>query len=707
MDATAKSAFPDLSPLLSPRSIVVVGASERDGNLGGATIERLKRFGFAGPVFAMNRTGTDVLGAPGVKGFADLPETPDMAIFSIPADGLLEAVRDAIAAGVRSGVAFAGGLAEAGAEGRARQDVLTDLCLSHGFLLCGPNCVGLINAAAPVTATFATALIELDELRPSVISMVSHSGGIGTTALTHLEWAGFGLRHMVSCGNDTVVTFADYLNAFALDEGTKVIVGYLEGIRDGDAFVRALAEARRRDKAVILIKAGATETSARAAMAHTGSLVGEDRVFDAVLSEFGVIRAYSVDEMIDIAVVLAGTPRARGLRSRGVGLVTFGGGNGVLGADQCARHRLDVPPLGHATVERLRPLLVSVASAANPMDLTPTTALRAESMAALPAALDVVAGEPDVGSLVFIVGSMAARGNEIMTVLEDFWRRCDKPVILSWPAPPRVVTKRSVEAGIFNFLDPKRGIAVLDAIASSNDTLERAVPEGKAPAIAWHAFVPDGEAPVVVTEDRCHAILREAGLSAADGRLATTADEAVAAAQAIGLPVALKAISPAVTHRAAAGLVDIGLGTLDDVRAAFLRQTETARNTGTRLDGLYVQRMAAKGPEILVSAMRDPLFGPVVTVGAGGGLTELLDDVAISRAPVDEATAARMLGRLKVSALLSRAPGAATQAARFVSQFSLLAAAVPFERFVFEINPVIAHADGAVAVDGLMIVEER
>jgi len=208
MDAPAGHVFRDLTPLLAPRSIVVVGASERDGNLGGATIERLKRFGFSGPVYAMNRSGADVMGAPGVPSFADLPEAPDMAIFSIPADGLMEAVEGAVRAGIRSGVAFAGGLGEAGEEGRARQQALTDLCNAHGFLLCGPNCVGLVNAAHPVTATFATALLELDALRPGVISMVSHSGGIGTTTLTHLEWAGFGLRHMVSCGNDTVVTFA-------------------------------------------------------------------------------------------------------------------------------------------------------------------------------------------------------------------------------------------------------------------------------------------------------------------------------------------------------------------------------------------------------------------------------------------------------------------------------------------------------------------
>ena len=291
--------FPDLTPMFEPRSVVVVGASERAGNLGGDTVRRLHKFGFPGPVMVINRSGESVDGAEAYASFADLPVKPEMAIFSIPAEGLLEGLRDAAAVGTRAAVAFAGGMAEAGAEGAVLQAEVAKLCKESGIVLCGPNCVGTISSGHPVTATFATALHELDTLTKGVVSMVSQSGGIATTALTAAEMAGFGFRHMISSGNEAVVSFSDYLHAFARDEGTEVIAGYVEGIRDGDRFVAALAEARRQDKPVVLIKAGRSASSARAAQAHTGALVGEDRVFEAILQEFGVIRVSSVEELVD------------------------------------------------------------------------------------------------------------------------------------------------------------------------------------------------------------------------------------------------------------------------------------------------------------------------------------------------------------------------------------------------------------------------
>ena len=249
----------------------------------------------------------------------------------------------------------------------------------------------------PATPTFSTALLEIDALRPGGISIVAQSGGIATSALSLIQQAGFGCRHMISSGNEAVVGYPDYLYALARDEGTHVIAGYLEGTADNAKLVRALEEARRRRKPVVLIKAGATSASARAAQAHTGALVGEERVVDAVLRELGVIRVYSIEELVDVALLLEGN-RSRLPAGPGVGIVTFGGGNGVL-AWTSARGSAS-PPRRSARecVERLRPLLISVATAANPLDLTPTTAFRAESLALLPQALDAVAAEPEIHS---------------------------------------------------------------------------------------------------------------------------------------------------------------------------------------------------------------------------------------------------------------------------------------------------------------------
>jgi acetyltransferase len=650
-----------------------------------------------------------VEGLPCFPGVADLPGVPDLVILAIPAAALVDAVRECIAAGVRNGIAYAGGFAEGGSEGIALQRALVEVCRESGFRLCGPNCVGILNTATPVTATFTSVLHEIGALRSGVVSMVSQSGGIGTTAFYIAYEAGFGFRHMISSGNEAVVSFADYLHALVYDPGTHVIAGYLEGIANGPKLVRALEEARRQGKPVVLIKAGATQTSARAAQAHTGALVGEDRVFDAILQELAVIRVYSLEELVDVALMLAG--EARRPRGPGVGIATFGGGNGVLAADQCAQHGLRTPPLRAASVEQLRPLLVSVATAANPLDLTPTTAVRAESLAHLPDALEVMAAEPEIHSLLVIAGSLAARAVEISEVITRFWKHATKPVCVSWPSPPTGVVERLAQHGIYTFLDPVRGIRALSRLtvheiaAAEPESAESMPPV----TIDWAAYVPESWPHLVVPEHRCHAILTAAGLPVAAGELARDEAGALRAAEAIGMPVALKGISPQVTHRAAAGLLVVDLRSATEVSAAFRRLVARARALSVELEGVYVQRMHRDGVELLVSAFRDPVFGPMISCGNGGGLTELLDDVVTHRAPVDATVAAAMLARLR-SRPYARDEGGplpASPAADFVARFSRLAVGAPWRRFVFEVNPLKWSRAGVVAVDGLLIVEEH
>ena len=378
-------------------------------------------------------------------------------------------------------VVFAGGFAEVGGDGVALQHKLAAVCRDVGFTLCGPNCIGIINAASPVTATFATALSEFDTLRAGPISMVTQSGGIGMTIFSMVQRAGFGFRHLISSGNEAVVRFADYLYALAHDEGTRIIAGYLEGIGDGARLVRALEEARDRGKKIVLIKVR-RHSARRTRRARRD--VGEDRVFDAILQELGVIRVHSVEALVDVCLLLAGTEDAKLPRGRGVGIVTFGGGNGVLAADQCAAHGLTVPALASVSVKRLRPLLVSAAAAANPMDLTPTTAFRAESLARLPAAMDVLAAQPDIDSLLFIVDSLAEPAAGIIGMITGFSRRCAKPVCVCWPSPPADgAVARLAAVGIVAFDEPDRGLRALGRLVAHGEALSRPRP---APPLPCH-----------------------------------------------------------------------------------------------------------------------------------------------------------------------------------------------------------------------------
>jgi acetate---CoA ligase (ADP-forming) len=705
---SSETQFADVTGLLYPKSIAVIGASDRPGNLGGDTVERLLRFGFPGPVWAVNPNGGTVRGITCHRSIAELPEAPESIIMAVPAPAIIDAVRDAAARGTRNGVAFAGGMGEGGGDGVELQRRLVELCHETGFNLCGPNCVGIINAATPVTSTFATVLHEFTTLRAGPISMVTQSGGIGTAAFSLVQNAGFGFRHLISGGNEAVVTFADYLYALACDDGTKVIAAYLEGVEDGDKFIRALQEAHARGKPVVMIKAGATAASARAARAHTGSLVGEDRVFDAVLRGLGVIRVGSVEEMVDVCLMLAGTPLAKIPRGPGVGVVTFGGGNGVLAADQCAAHGLTTPMLDAEHTAKLQSLLLSVASPANPMDLTPSTAFRAESLARLPEAMDVLASQPDIQSLVLIVGGLAVREREISAIFTDFWRRCDKAVSIAWPAPPSGTLARFAEQGIATFDEPDRALRALGRLASFGAARDRprTPPDLGALAFDWPAEVPADVS--VVSEDRCHALLRKAGLPVAPGELATDEPSALRIAREIGLPVVMKGIAAQVTHRAAAGLLAVDLRTEQDVTDAFRRLQARAETIGVVLDGVYIQKLERGGVELLVSVFRDTMFGTLISVGSGGGMTELIDDVVTERAPVNEAVAASMIGRLRLHEHARDEQGSLDVAsvASFVARLSRLGAGAPWSHFTFEVNPIKWRRSGVVAVDGLLIVED-
>jgi acetyltransferase len=703
-------AFPDVSALLEPKSIAVIGASDQPGNLGGTAVRYLQKFRYPGAVWPVNPRRETVSGLRCFPAPADLPGAADLAILAVGADSVVEVVRQCAAAGIGAGIAWAGGFAEVGGEGIERQRALVDVCRQTGFKLCGPNCIGVVNTRLPMTASFASSLLEIDTLLPGSISMISQSGGMATVAQALAQRAGFGFRYVVSAGNEAVLTTADFLHAVVQDRETRVIALYLEGATDGPKLLAALAEARAAAKPVVVLKGGATAASARAAVAHTGALAGADRVWDAVLGEHAVIRVSSQEELLDVAMLLSGTGRDKLPAGPRVATLTFGGGSGVLSADQCAQHGLATPPLESGSRERLKDLVTPLASVTNPIDLTPDTYNQPKWLALFPRALDVIAADPNVDTLLFQVGAMLHRAPEIMDEICALRRRTPKPVCVAWALAPPAVLERLPPEGIYPFPEIARAVRAIGHATRYRALLARPPrPDGAdVPAFDWSAFVANPAPGTVIGEHRCHGILAAAGLPAAAGRLAGDPDDAVRAARAVGYPVALKGISPVVTHRAAAGLLALGVRSDAEARDGFRQLTARAAGQGVALEGVYVQHMAGGGLELLVSAFRDPVFGVMVSCGAGGNLTEVLDDVVLERAPVDEALAQHMLERLRLVRHAPRLtpgwdPG---PAAAFVARLSRLAATAPWRRFVLEVNPIKAGPDGVVAVDGLLIVEE-
>lgn len=706
--ASREGAYARLAKLLEPRTIAVVGASDQPGNLGGRAVALLAKFAFPGDVWPVNSRRTNVGGLRCYASLRELPAPADLAILAVPANAIVETVRDCAAAGIGHGIAWAGGFAESGDEGAARQRALVDVCRATGFLLCGPNSLGVINAWVPLTATFASSLVTTERLLRGRISIVSQSGGLAMVTQALAQQAGFGIRHLISSGNEAVLRMADYLEAFVADAETAVIAAYVEGISDGPAFTAALSRARKAGKPIVMLKAGRNRITARAAAAHTGALAGDDRVWQAVLREHAVLAVDTMQELLDTAVYLASIDRATLPAGRRVCIVSFGGGGGVLAADLCARHGLEAPALAPATCEALSTQVPSIASIANPVDLTPA-AFGPQFLARYPATLDTIAADPNIDALVLPLSAMAQGAVQVAQAIAQFRHRTSKPVCVAWVLGPRDGLDVLARDGVYAFPDAARAIETLARTATYAAALRMPTGPSLPPVVFdWSAHARNATPGAVVSEDACHALLRAAGLPTAEGRLASSADAAVAAARAMGFPVALKAISPAVTHRAAAGLLALDRRNDDEVRAAFGQLTAHGAASAIALTGVYVQRMSSGKIELLVSALRDPVFGVMVTCGAGGNLAELIDDVTLEHAPFDTGRAMQVLRRLRIADQAPRLDRAADlQApADFVARFSQLAASAPWRRFVLEVNPIRWQADTVLAVDGLLIIEE-
>ncbi|MFC7399299.1 acetate--CoA ligase family protein [Chelatococcus sp. GCM10030263] len=697
--------FRDLTPLLSPRSIAIVGASEQPGNLGGVAVHLLQKFGCPGEIFPVNPRRPSVHGIACVPSIADLAAPVDLAIIATGAESVPALVRECAAAGILQGIVWAGGYAETGPEGAALQANLVAACRETGFTLVGPNCIGIVNTAMPMVASFASFLLEAEELRQGDIAMVSQSGGLATMAQALAQKAGFGFRYMISAGNEAVLTAADYIHALAADSEVKVIALYIEGVRDGARFLAAVEAARAAGKPIVVMKGGATVESARAAAAHTGALAGESRVWSAIVREHGLIPVASLEELLDVVLFLSSTDLAKLPKGRGIAAITFGGGSGVLSADQCAVHGLVVQPLTPETRERLAPLVPPIASIANPIDVTPQVYNQDKWFACFSEALDVIAADPGIDIVFCQFGPMSQRGNEIATMIADLRERTGKTVCTAWPLAPRGAPDVLRSRGVHVFQEYERAIAVLGKLASRTPRERRAT--APVEPLDWTSAGPVGEG-TVISEHECHRLLAAAGIDVAKGRLATTAEEAATAAHAVGLPVAMKGISAAVTHRAAAGLVRLDLRSQAEVEAAYQSLTGRAAELGVSLDGVYVQTMIKGGIEIIVSAFRDPVFGVMVSCGAGGNLTEIIDDVTIASAPLDQEEAVAMLERLRIVRGARKLDPDAKLAdlVAFVAHVSRVAMSVPWRRFVIEINPVKWRSAGVTAVDGLIIVEE-
>jgi acetate---CoA ligase (ADP-forming) len=692
--------------LLTPISVAVLGASRHPGKVGHAILDNLVRGGFNGKIIPVNPQADNLFGLPCFKNLADYGGEVDLSLVTVPAQSVEMAVKDSIKAGAKAIVVVSAGFKEIGPEGAEREERIKKLCADSKVRLLGPKSLGVINTKHQMNASFAKHM-------PSTggISVISESGAVCTAILDWAAARNLGLSKVISIGNKADLNEIDFLSFLTQDQDTKVVMGYLESISSGDDFIKA-AESLASTKPVVIYRAATTLAGAAAARSHTGSHPGADIAYGAAFKRSGVIRAESFEALFDVATALAMQPLPQGNR---VAVITNGGGPGVGAADALEAAGMQLASLDEKTTSALRKHLSSQASVRNPIDV-----LGDADPERYAKAVELALDDDSVDSIVAILTPHAmTRPAETARAVA----RCvhgGKTMLMVLLGSADVMPGRSdfVAANLPDYPSPERAVSVLRAMRDYASWLARP------PRVVTRFPVNRRRVERLLTrqlragdrevgEVRAKEILRAYEFQVPEGILATDSESAVAAAEKIGYPVAMKIVSPDIIHKSDAGGVKLSLSDPEQVRDFYdlltLRVNRYASNA--RLEGIYIEKMCPRGLEVIIGMRRDFQFGPMLMFGLGGIFVEVLKDVAAGLAPITAEEATQMLISTRSYELLKGSRGQAqvdlSSISRGLQRISQLVTDFP-QIEELEINPFTVGGEGTepVVVDARMTLSE-
>jgi acyl-CoA synthetase (NDP forming)/RimJ/RimL family protein N-acetyltransferase len=660
-----------LHPFFEPRSVAVVGASARRGTIGGELFRNILAADFTGAAYPVNRRGEPVGGVPGYGEIADVPETVDLAIVCVPGEGVVEAARAALAAGVKALCVISAGFAETGAEGAARQAELLALVRAHGARLIGPNCLGIASSSVRLNATFGR-----HALPPGRVAFSSQSGALGLALLEEADRRGLGLSSFVSIGNKADVSSNDLLEYWEDDDATDVVLLYLESFGNPRKFAR-VASRLARSKPILAMRSGTSGAGARAASSHTAALAGSDRAVDALFWHAGVLRPRTLEELLDATVLFSKQPLPQGNR---VAVLTNAGGLGILCADACEASSLTLPPLADETVRQLAAAAPAEASFANPVDM-----LGSATAETYEAVLPPLLADPGIDAVIAIFVPPV-----VATAIERASVGSSKPVL------PVVMSADGTPAGAFGY--PESAARALGLAAGRAAWLRRpastvpplaGIDSASASALIAARLAADDDLWLEPSDTR--ALLTAYGLPLVEERVAADAGAAVAAAEELGYPVVVKTAVAGI-HKTESGGVHVDLRSAD----AVTRACEAIGGP------VVVQQFVTGGAELLAGAIQDPVFGPLVAFGPGGIYAELIGSARVALAPLGDVDAEELIlngkaGRL-VAGWRGAPPADRAALADLLHRLGRLVDEHP-EVAELDLNPVIARPDGCVAVD--------
>ena len=690
-----------LSGVFDAERVAVVGATERDGSVGAAVMENLVA-DFDGEIRPVNPGSAEVFGRPCV---GDVSETDaDLAVVVVPPEVALEAVESAGESGIENVVVITAGFGESGGDGVRREDRLRELADRYDLNVVGPNSLGIISTPSGLNATFSPR-----NALPGRMSFMSQSGALVTAIL---EWASdrhLGFKDVVSLGNKAVLDETDFVETWGDDPETDVVLGYLEGVDDGQEFV-ATARDVTRETPVVVLKSGRTDAGARAASSHTGAIAGSEAAYEAGMDKAGVIRADSTEELFDFGAMLAsGDPP----ETDGVAVVTNAGGPGVLATDAIGASELELASFEAETRDRLREVLPSTASVSNPVDVIGDAP--AERFAD---ALDAVLSDPSVGAAAVIACPSAVLSfDRLAEVLADRRREEGVPlaVCLMGGSSAAAPSETLAAVGTPTYFDPARAIRSLDALFRYRRVRDRTyeppstfdVDRDAARAILERVETQDDNRLGIEAME----LLEAYGIPTPDGDIVDSPSAARGVAERIGGDVVMKIVSPDILHKTDIGGVEIGVP-VEEVEDTYETLVSRARNyqPDARLLGVQIQELldVDDGVETIVGMNRDPQFGPLLMFGLGGVFVEVLEDTTVRIAPVSEREAAGMIDDIDSTPLLRGARGRdPVDEAGIVETIQRLSQLVSdFPAIVeLDINPLVATADGVAAIDIRLTVD--
>ncbi|SFE53401.1 acetate--CoA ligase family protein [Alteribacillus iranensis] len=704
----------DLDSMFKPRAVAIIGVSPKE-NRATLAYRNLQELGYEGEIYFVNPKYESVHGKPCYPTVDDIPGSIQSIYISIPGDHVLPTLEAAKRKGASSAVVISSGFGEGGGAGQDKAEELARFSEENNFAVCGPNCLGLINASHRFSSY---GFFFPDGFQRGNVGGVFQSGGLMHAIAGELSQRGVGLSSIVSSGNETVVNSSHYLEYLANDPNTDVIIGFLEGIKDPERFVKAAEAAYRNRKPIIVFKVGKSEKAAESAVAHTGSMTGSDQVIDTLLKQKGIIRVDDIDELIETTVLFS---NKKFMNGPNLAITTTSGGEAGMYADIGEDLGIQFAEFSDATKSRLKEVLPEFGSMGNPLDTTGNAALDKDLYSSC---ISILAEDNQVNMIAVSqmdINESSLKHNKatqvIVESLEENSQKYDKPMICFTPnaggADKSVCSKLSA-IGVPLLIGGRSALTAINNLSWYSQLIreDNLLKESREYNKKTITPLPDKR---VLTERESQELLKSYGVPIAEKQLATSGREAVDYANAIGYPVVMKVESSDVPHKSDAGGVKLNLKNSEEVMQAFeaIMTSVQAKHPNAAISGVAVEEMVQDGVEALIGVKNDPLFGPALVIGTGGVLVELLQDYATRIAPIDREDALTMIQETKLNKMLSgyrgRPKGDVEALADTLVKISQLALDYSDQIEEIDINPllVLPENKGCRAVDGLVVLKEK